>query len=175
MRQIQTSWWEKATLFTSEFMSLCIYTFHVIKLQKYLYKHIQWYETQLISSFIARLNIMGCKWLTICSDWIMKTAAQDSNSLKSHLYGKLSRLKSKLPGNQELGPWTVRFTKKQRALAEASCPSDSTRQQHAIKTEKQAGKAVSPKSRDRNQCVPIKTFHHIQNMFFLWNFFNDSS
>jgi len=62
-----------------------------------------------------------------------------SNSLKSHLFGKLNRLKRKLPRCQELDPYVVSFTKEQRALAGLFCPPDSTREPHAMKTEKQAG------------------------------------
>lgn len=44
-----------------------------------------------------------------------------------------------------------------------------------MKTEKQAGWPVSPKSKDKNQCDPIKTFPQNQKVFFLWKVSSGSS
>lgn len=134
----------------------------------------QWYETQLIASFIVKQDIMGCKWFM---GWLNDGhgCSGFSNSLKRHFSGKLSRLKRKLPRSQELEHCVVRFKEKQKALAGPSCSLDSTREQHDMKTDKQAGWPVSPESREKNQYVLIKTFPQNQKVFFLWKVFSGSS
>lgn len=115
----------------------------------------QRYEIQLIASFTVRLDRMGRKWFM---GWLNDghSCSGLSNSLKRHFFGKLSRLKRKLPRSQELDCCVVRFKQKQRALAGPSCSPGSTREHHGMKTEKQAGWTVSPKSRAKINMFPSK-------------------
>lgn len=147
----------------SVYESQCIH-FSCHKTLEILIQAHQWYKTQLTASFIVRLDIMGYK---LFMGWLNDghNCSGLSSSLNRHFFGKLSRLKRKLPRSQELDHCVVRFKQKQTALAGPSCSPDSIREQHGMKTDKQAGWPVSPESREKINMFPSKHFLRIRKCF----------
>lgn len=108
---------------------------------------------------------MGRKWFM---GWLNDghSCSGLSNSLKRHFFGKLSRLKRKLPRSQELDRCVVRFKQKQRAPASLTAQGSSM----AWKLRnKQAGQCL-PRAEQKSICSHQNIYSESESVFLMEGF-----